>query len=172
MKFYTNIERREIHLPPELTMEYVPFFITSINDMISDMDDDKDNIVLYCSSYGGDLYSALAIMDCITGMDIKVNTLCFGACMSASALILASGTGKRVMSKNSTVMVHSAVFDEGKTSYVVKSSEHLRDLKINVTKLLSDVTNKEEDFWKRSLKNDLYLNSNQCLEYGIVDRIV
>ena len=26
-------------------------------------------------------------------------------------------------------MVHSAVFDEGKTSYVVKSSEHLRDLK-------------------------------------------
>ncbi len=147
MKFYTNIERREIHLPAKLKMGYVPFFITSINDMISEIDDVEETIVIYCSSYGGDLNAVTAIVDCINSIDIKVNTLCFGACMQESVLILASGTGERIMSKNSNIMVSD-----------------------NITKLLSDVTNKEKDFWKKSY--DLYLNSNQCLEYGIVDRIV
>ncbi len=62
MKYYHSIERREIHLPSDLTMEFVPFFISTINEMISISSKD---ITIYCSSYGGDLYAAFSIIDYI-----------------------------------------------------------------------------------------------------------
>ena len=143
MKYYKSIERREIYLPSDLTMEFVPFFISTVNEMISISSED---ITIYCSSYGGDLYAAFSIIDYINSLDIKINTICFGAAMSAASIILGSGTGERTMSKNSTLMIHSAVFEEGKTSYVVKSSEHL--------------------------KEDLYLNSEECLDLNLIDKII
>ena len=114
MKYYKSIERREIYLPSDLTMEFVPFFISTVNEMISIPSKD---ITLYCSSYGGDLYAAFSIIDYINLIEANVNTICIGASMSAASIILGSGTGKRAMSKNSTLMIHSAVFEEGKTSY-------------------------------------------------------
>ena len=69
MKYYHSIERREIHLPSDLTMEFVPFFISIINEMISISNKD---ITIYCSSYGGDLYAAFSIIDYITLIEAKV----------------------------------------------------------------------------------------------------
>ena len=169
MKYYKSIERREIYLPSDLTMEFVPFFISTINEMISISSED---ITIYCSSYGGDLYAAFSIIDYINSLDIKINTICFGAAMSAASIILGSGTGERTMSKNSTLMIHSAVFEEGKTSYVVKSSEHLKELKINILEVLSKISNKDKDFWKSKIKEDLYLNSEECLDLNLIDKII
>ena len=170
MNFCKNIERKEIHLPTELTMDFVPDFISTVNEIISISS--KERINLYCSSYGGDLYAAFGIIDYINSLDIKINTICFGAAISAASIILASGTGERVMSKNSTVMIHSAVFEEGKTSYVVKSSEHLKELKINILEVLSKISNKDKDFWKSKIKEDLYLNSEECLDLNLIDKII
>tara|TARA_R110002051_G_scaffold248328_1_gene307898 strand:- start:621 stop:1130 length:510 start_codon:yes stop_codon:yes gene_type:complete len=169
MKYYKSIERREIYLPSDLTMEFVPFFISTVNEMISISSED---ITIYCSSYGGDLYAAFSIIDYINSLDIKINTICFGAAMSAASIILGSGTGERTMSKNSTLMIHSAVFEEGKTSYVVKSSEHLKELKINILEVLSKISNKDKDFWKSKIKEDLYLNSEECLDLNLIDKII
>jgi ATP-dependent Clp endopeptidase proteolytic subunit ClpP len=169
MKYYKSIERREIHLPSDLTMEFVPFFISTVNEMISISSKD---ITIYCSSYGGDLYAAFSIIDYINLIDAKVNTICIGASMSAASIILGSGTGERTMSKNSTLMIHSAVFEEGKTSYVVKSSEHLKELKINILEVLSKISNKDKDYWKTKIKEDLYLNSEECLDLNLIDKII
>ena len=92
--------------------------------------------------------------------------------MSAASIILGSGTGERTMSKNSTLMIHSAVFEEGKTSYVVKSSEHLKELKINILEVLSNISNKDKDYWKTKIKEDLYLNSEECLDLNLIDKII
>ena len=48
----------------------------------------------------------LGIIDYMRLADIKVNARCYGAAMSAAAVILACGTGERTMSKNATVMIH------------------------------------------------------------------
>jgi len=170
LNFCKNIERKEIHLPTELTMDFVPEFISTVNEIISISS--KERINLYCSSYGGDLYAAFSIIDYINLIDAKVNTICIGASMSAASIILGSGTGERTMSKNSTLMIHSAVFEEGKTSYVVKSSEHLKELKINILEVLSKISNKDTDYWKTKIKEDLYLNSEECLDLNLIDKII
>ncbi len=92
--------------------------------------------------------------------------------MSAAAVILACGTGKRTMSENSTVMVHEgSAFEAGKTSDVLKGADHLKKLQSNINRILGEVTNKDQEFWEEVSKQDTYLTSEQCLEYGIVDEI-
>ena len=79
---------------------------------------------------------------------------------------------KRTMTENSTVMVHEgSAFEMGKTSDVLKGADHLKKLQTNINRILGDVTNKSQEFWEDVSKQDTYLTSEECLEYGIVDEI-
>ena len=133
----------------------------------------KKDVTLVISSYGGDVYAMLGTIDYFNSLPVKVNTHCIGACMSAAAVILACGTGKRTMTENSTVMVHEgSAFEVGKTSDVIKGADHMKRLQININRILGDVTKKTQKFWEDISHQDTYLTSEECLDYGIVDEIV
>jgi|TARA_B100001094_G_C18098285_1_gene754258 ATP-dependent Clp protease, protease subunit len=130
-------------------------------------------INLNIASYGGDVYAMLGLVDYIHNMDIKVNTHCVGTCMSAAAVLLACGTGERTMTKHSTVMVHEgSAVEVGKSTDVMRGVDHLKELAKDINELLAEVTNKDVKFWKRMNRNDTYLDAAQCLEYGIIDKII
>ena len=131
------------------------------------------DINLIISSYGGDVYSMMGIIDYIKNLEVKVNTICYGAAMSATAVILACGTGVRSMSENSTVMIHEgSAFEVGKISDVLKTSDHLKLLHKSINEILGEVTEKPKVFWNRISKTDTYLTSEQCLKYGVIDEII
>jgi|TARA_Y100000033_G_C2725701_1_gene100709 ATP-dependent Clp protease protease subunit len=133
------------------------------------------DINLNIASYGGDVYAMLGLVDYIRGLEpiVKVNTHCIGTCMSAASVLLACGTGERTMTKNATVMVHEgSAFEAGKTTDVMKGVDHLKELQKEINKLMGSVTNKDERFWELTQRNDTYLNAEQCLEYGLIDKIV
>ena len=124
------------------------------------------------TSYGGDVYAMLGLVDYIRSLPVKVNTHCIGTCMSAASVLLACGTGVRTMSKNSTVMVHEgSAFEAGKTTDVMKGVDHLKDLQKNINEILGEVSNKDAAFWEKVQRNDTYLTAKLCLEYGIIDKI-
>ena len=131
------------------------------------------DINLNIASYGGDVYAMLGLVDYIRSLPVKVNTHCVGTCMSAASVLLACGTGLRTMSKNATVMVHEGqAFEAGKTTDVMKGVDHLKGLQKDINKLLGEITNQDARFWELTQRNDTYLNAEQCLEYGIIDKIV
>ena len=131
------------------------------------------DINLNIASYGGDVYAMLGLVDYIRGLDVKVNTHCVGTCMSAASVLLACGTGTRTMTKHSTVMVHEgSTFEAGRNTDVKKGVEHISELQKDINNLLGEVTNKEARFWELTQRNDTYLNSEQALEYGIVDKVI
>ena len=124
------------------------------------------------TSYGGDVYAMLGLVDFMRSLPVKVNTHCIGTCMSAASVLLACGTGTRTMSKNSTVMVHEgSAFEAGKTTDVMKGVDHLKDLQKNINKILGEVSNKDAAFWEKIQRNDTYLTAPMCLDYGIIDKI-
>ena len=160
-----------IYLSDALDVNTVWFVVTRIN-FLKNVNPTKP-ITLLITSYGGDVYSMLGIIDYMQDCKIKVNTYCYGAAMAAAAIILACGTGKRMISKNATVMIHEgSIFEEGKISDVLKSSDHLKELHKTINKLLGDVSNKDEEYWTENTKTDFYLNAEQCLEFGLVDEII
>ena len=166
-----NLGSNTMYLTYEIDADQLYSVMTRFDNFIQ-YDDGKKDVNLVISSYGGDVYAMLGTIDYFNSLPVKVNTHCIGACMSAAAVILACGTGKRTMTENSTVMVHEgSAFEMGKTSDVLKGADHLKKLQTNINRILGDVTNKSQEFWEDVSKQDTYLTSEECLEYGIVDEI-
>ena len=166
-----NIKSNTMYLTYEIEQDTLYAVMTRFDNFVQ-YNEGKD-INLNIASYGGDVYSMLGIIDYFKSLPVKVNTHCLGACMSAAAVILACGTGKRTMTSNSTVMVHEgSAFEAGKTSDVLKGADHLKKLQKNINRILGEVTNKDQKFWERVSQHDTYLTAEECLDYGLVDEII
>ena len=166
-----NLSTNTMYLTYEIDTDQLYSVMTRFDNFIHYNGGEKD-VNLVISSYGGDVYAMLGTIDYFNSLPVKVNTHCIGACMSAAAVILACGTGKRTMTQNSTVMVHEgSAFEVGKTSDVIKGADHMKRLQININRILGDVTKKTQKFWEDISHQDTYLTSEECLDYGIVDEI-
>lgn len=166
-----NTDTNTVYMAYDFDMDNLYTIITKIDCLFRHNPEKEINMII--SSYGGDVYSMLGMIDYIRNLPIKVNTHCLGASMSAAAVMLACGTGKRTMSKNSSVMIHEgSAFEAGKTSDVLKGADHLKLLQKSICDILGEVTKKTSDFWKGVSKQDTYLTAKECLEYGVVDEVV
>ena len=166
-----NLGSNTMYLTYEIDTDQLYSVMTRFDNFIQ-YNDGKNDVNLVISSYGGDVYAMLGTIDYFNSLPVKVNTHCVGACMSAAAVILACGTGKRTMTENSTVMVHEgSAFEVGKTSDVIKGADHMKKLQTNINRILGNVTKKTQEFWEDVSKQDTYLTAEECLEYGIVDEI-
>ena len=166
-----NLGTNTMYLTYEIDTDQLYAVMTRFDNFITYNKDKDINLVL--SSYGGDVYAMLGTIDYFKTLPVKVNTHCVGACMSAAAVILACGTGKRTMSENSTVMVHEgSAFEAGKTSDVLKGADHLKKLQSNINRILGEVTGKDQEFWEEVSRQDTYLTAEECLDYGIIDEII
>jgi ATP-dependent Clp protease protease subunit len=135
----------------------------------------NDSIDLFIHSYGGDLYAALAIVDYINSLKIKINTVTRGVAYSAAGLVLISGTGQRCMGKNSFLMFHevgSDMVENMKNSNLKSNTEHINILQDMVESILESKSNKHKDFWEQKTKTDLFVSSSQAKEFGLIDKII
>ena len=130
----------------------------------------KDSpINLVINSVGGDVYEVLGLIDYINSMTVKVNTICRGKAFSAAALLLACGTGKRYVSKNSSIMVHeisTEVF--GKSSDIKVQNKHLATLDAAMLDLLTSHSTQDKEFWRTATEKDFYMTVDTALELSLI----
>lgn len=134
--------------------------------------EEGDTVELELYSQGGDAEVALAFTGRMRTSPCYVNVTVYGAAYSAAALILAAGD-KRTMTSESWVMVHE---DSGKTSGTVAQREkdiaHCRRLENQWNILMEFYTGISKDRWAELHRAETYLNANQCLELGLVDKVI
>lgn len=130
-------------------------------------------INLMINSNGGDVIEALAIIDFIESLDVKVNVICRGKAHSAAAVILACGTGTRAVSRRSSVMFHQSYnYAEGKFTDAQAYIQMSQRLESEIHDLLAARTRKDAAWWKDNMKTDLFLTTDQLMEYGVIDAIL
>ena len=130
-----NLEKSTMYLSYEIDQDQLYAVMTRFDNFVRL--NPKQDVTLNITSYGGDVYAMLGTIDYFNSLPVKVNTHCIGACMSAAAVILACGTGKRTMTENSTVMVHEgSAFEGGKTSDVLKAAVSQADVAQNLQSIL------------------------------------
>lgn len=133
--------------------------------------DEPINIII--NSPGGSFFDMIGIIDYFESLSVKINTICRGQALSAAAIILACGTGTRMMSKRSVVMFHqSSSFLDGKMSDLSSYLEYVKQLESTVYNTLAERTKKDAAWWKDQMKSDLFLTAEQLLEYGVIDVII
>ena len=131
-------------------------------------------ICIYINTNGGDLHSALAIVDIIETSLTPVFTFCLVGCFSAGFLMLLAGH-KRFITENSYCMYHNlwhvAAGRLGQIEEIVDQDVELQDRidkfvikRCKITKKMLDEVRKQ--------KKDFFMNAEECCKFKVVDYIV
>jgi ATP-dependent Clp protease, protease subunit len=163
---------REIYITNDVNA-YTPEEIDLKIKTICFLTDDYINpIKLIINNYGGDVYALMAIYDTIRLSETPIHTFTKGCAMSAGALLLCFGK-HRVMTKNSSIMLHDYSGGlHGTTKDWLTNTKHMEKIQDNMYHLLGKHTKKDFKWWKNKLQRDLYLDADECLKLGIVDEII
>ena len=136
--------------------------------------ENHDDISLYINSPGGVITSGMAIYDTINFIKSDVSTICIGMAASMAAFLLSSGKkGKRYALPNSEIMIHQPLGGaQGQATEIKIAAEHILKLKEKLNKILSKNTNQSIEKIENDTERDYFLNSNEALDYGLIDKII
>ena len=133
-----------------------------------------NDISLYINSPGGSITAGMAIYDTMNFIKSDVSTICVGMSASMAAFILATGKkDKRYILPNAEVMIHQPLGGvQGQATEIKIAAERILKLKKKLNMILSKVTGKEIDIINNDTERDYFMNSDEALDYGIVDKIL
>ena len=134
----------------------------------------NSDISLYINSPGGSVTAGMAIYDTMNFIKSDVSTICIGICASMAAFLLSSGKkGKRFALENSDVMIHQPLGGaQGQATEIKIAAERILKLKEKLNIILSKNTGKDLEIIERDTDRDYYLNANEALDYGIIDKVL
>ena len=157
---------------------------TPVNDMVAgnimaqmlfleSEDPDKD-INFYINSPGGVVSSGLAIYDTMQYVRCDVATTCIGMAASMGAVLLGAGTkGKRAVLPNSRVMIHQPLGGaQGQASDIEIEAREIVRIKQRLSQILADHTGKSYDDIVRDSDRNKWMDANETLEYGLIDKVL
>lgn len=132
------------------------------------------DISIYINSPGGSVSAGLAIYDTMNYVKSNVCTICMGIAASMGAFLLSSGTrGKRFILPNADVMIHQPLGGaQGQATDIRIASERINNLKLRLNKILAKNTKQSLKKIENDTERDNYLNAEEALAYGIVDKII
>lgn len=136
-------------------------------------EDPDREITMYIDSPGGEVATGMGIYDTMQFIKPDVRTVCIGMAASMGSLLLMGGTkGKRAALPNAEIMIHQPSGGaQGKATDVQSSLEHLLKLKSKMHKLYADITGQDIEKIKTDMEKDYWLNPEEALKYGIIDKI-
>lgn len=133
-----------------------------------------NDISLYINSPGGSISAGMAIYDTMNFIKSDVKTICIGMAASMGAFLLASGCkGKRMGLKNCEVMIHQPLGGvKGQATEIKIVAEHIIKIRKRMNRILAERTGQDIERIEMDTERDNYLDSEEALRYGIIDKIV
>ena len=135
--------------------------------------DPTKDISLYINSPGGSVSDGFAIYDTMNYIKCDVSTICMGMAASMGAFLLSSGAkGKRIALPNSTIMIHQPLGGyKGQATDMEIHTKFMLDTKARLNRILSENTGKPLDVIKNDTERDNFMDAQQALEYGLIDKV-
>ena len=135
---------------------------------------DKTDITMHIDSPGGSVKSGLSIVDVMDYISCDIRTVNTGLAASMGSVLLGAGTkGKRSSLRFSRTMLHQSSGGAGgniqDAEITFKEWKKINDTLFD---LLGEYCGKDAEQVKLDAQRDLWLDSKEALDYGIIDEIV
>lgn len=179
-----NYEGHQIYdIYSRLLKDRIIFISGEINDDIASLvisellyldSINHNDISIYINSPGGSVTSGLAIYDTMKIIKSDVETIGVGMSASMGAFLLSSGTkGKRCILENAEVMIHEILGGaQGQATEIQIQADRILHLREKLNKLLAKNTNQTLKKINNDTKRDHYMDAEEAMNYGIVDKIL
>lgn len=180
----TNKGERVYDIWSRLMKDRIIFLGSEINDHVGNImvaqllflasEDPEKDINIYINSPGGLVTAGLAIYDTMQYVKCPIVTTCVGMAASMAAVLLCAGSpGKRSVLPNSRVMIHQPLGGAyGQASDVEIMAREMKKVKEKVSAIISMHTGKSIEQVTIDCDRDYYLNADEAVSYGLVDRVV
>jgi ATP-dependent Clp protease protease subunit len=139
-------------------------------------EDAKSDIHLYVNSPGGSVSAGLAMIDTMNFVQPDVCTYIIGQAASMGSLLACSGAkGKRFALTNSRNLMHQpligGVLEGQATDLEIEAREMLR-IRERLYTIYSQQTGQPKDRIERDCDRNKWLDEQEMLEYGLIDRVL
>lgn len=133
-----------------------------------------NDISLYINSPGGSITAGMAIYDTMNYVKSNIATICIGMCASMAAFLLSSGEKeKRFALPNSEIMIHQPLGGaQGQATEIKIAAERILKIKEKLNKILAKNTNQDIKKIEQDTERDYFLDANEALEYGLIDKVL
>jgi ATP-dependent Clp protease protease subunit len=167
-----------------LLKERIVFVGTPIDDQVANSvvaqllflsrEDPEKGIQMYINSPGGVIYAGLAIYDTMQMIPNTISTLAVGVTASFGTVLLAAGTkGQRYALPHATIHMHQPLGGaQGQASDIEIQAREILRLKERLNNILAEATGQKMESIIRDTERDFYLDANQAVEYGLVDKVL
>ena len=137
----------------------------------------QDVIPIVIDSYGGQVYSLMAMISAIKHAELPVATIVEGKAMSCGAILFSFGEqGRRFMDPDATLMIHDvSSMDMGKVEELKASAKEADRLNKIVYKMMAQNCGKADDYFMKIVDKkkhaDWFLDAKQAKRHGLANHI-
>jgi ATP-dependent Clp protease protease subunit len=139
-------------------------------------EDPKAEISMYVNSPGGSVSAGLGIVDTMRFIPCPVATYIIGQAASMGSVIACSGTkGRRFALPHAENLMHQPLINgviEGQATDLEIHAKHILRLRDKLYTLYSENTGQTKQRIHDDCDRDKWLNAQEMLEYGLIDRIL
>jgi len=134
-------------------------------------------IPVVIDSYGGQVYSLMAMISSIKHAELPVATIVEGKAMSCGAILFSFGEeGLRFMDPNATIMIHDvSSMDHGKVEELKASAEEAERLNQIVYKMMARNCGKKDDYFLKLVHKkghaDWFLDAAEAKKYNLANQL-
>ena len=180
----TGRGERSYDIYSRLLKERIIFLGEEVNDVTASLvvaqllflesEDPEKDIHLYINSPGGVITAGMAIYDTMQYIKSDVSTICIGMAASMGAFLLAGGAkGKRMILPNAEVMIHQpSGGSQGQATDIKIQADRIIEMRRRLNQLLSENTGQPLEVIERDTERDHFMNADEAVAYGIVDKII
>lgn len=144
--------------------------------LLLDADKPGEEIKLYINSPGGVVTSGMVMYDTIELIQSPVSTICMGLAASMGSILLSVGKkGKRFIYPHAEVMIHQpslSGYFQATSADIEIQAEQMRKTKEIGAKVLAENCGKTVEQILKDFDRDYWMNAQEAVEYGIVDKVL
>jgi len=176
-KYAGNVENRLLESRTVLvegTVTDKMFRAVSSRLLFLEHKDPEKEILVVVNSPGGAADTGFGIYDLMRFVSCPVKTLCAGLCASAAVLIFLGGhKGMRYALPNARFLLHQpSTTTFGAASDMEITAKEILRLRKRYAEVVANEINKKAEEIIQDSNRDFWLDAEECLKYGLIDKIV
>ena len=165
---------RKIFLWSDVNDESAKAVVTRLISL--DVEDPREEIVLYINSPGGSVTGGMAIYDAMLAIEAPVSTVCMGMAMSMGSFLLAAGEpGRRFAWPHARIMIHQPLImgtvTGTATDLDIRAKETIR-LRGELNELYAKHTGQDVEKIANDTDRDFFMSAQEAKDYGLLDDVI
>lgn len=167
-------ETRSIHLWGVVDDKSAKDVVSKL--LLLDADKPGEEIKFYINSPGGVVTSGMVMYDTMQMIKSPVSTICMGLAASMGSILLSGGKkGSRFIYPSGEVMIHQPSlggYIRGVSTDLEIQARQTKRVKDMGAKILAENCGKTVEQILHDFDRDYWMDAQEAIEYGIVDKIV